>query len=99
MRKQSTTMERFDREADFDACELLSAHDRSLSADEYAARNLHRWGCFSLHLFRYRDPVLGAWVKRVGELFDNPDELEAIRDRLLTEDERATVLAEMQKEF
>ena len=82
---------RFDREGDQEALHFFSESDRGLAPEEYAARHLHEWGCFALHFYRYRDPVLGAWVRRVGELFDHPDELDNVRERLLTADERARI--------
>jgi hypothetical protein len=82
---------RFDREGDLDALHFFSESDRGLTPEEYAARHLHKWGCFALHFYRYRDPVLGDWVRRVGELFDHPEELDNVRERLLTADERETI--------
>ena len=90
---------RFDREGDLDARQLFSEADRRMAPEEYAARRMHLWGCFALHFYRYRDPVLGAWVRRVGELFDNPAELEEWRARLLTNEERATIRQEATVEF
>jgi hypothetical protein len=90
---------RFDREADEDARQLFSEADRRMAPEEYAARRMHLWGCFALHFYRYRDPVLGAWVRRVGELFDNPAELEVWRAKLLTDDERARIRQEAAVEF
>lgn len=82
---------RFDREGDWDAEQMFSEADRRLSPEEYAARRGHLWLCFSYHRYRYRDPVLGAWVKRVGELLFDEDELDRLRKRLLTPEELAEV--------
>lgn len=83
---------RFDREGDQEALHFFSESDRGLAPEEYAARHLHEWGCFALHFYRYRDAVLGAWVRRVGELFDHPEELDEIRERLLTPQEHNEIL-------
>ncbi len=57
---------RFDQEGDWLARQFLSAEDLKMSPEEYAARRAHLWGCFSLHLYRYQDAALGAWVRRFG---------------------------------
>ncbi len=83
---------RFDREGDQEALHLFSETDRKLTPEEYAARHAHEWGCFALHFYRYRDQVLGTWVRRVGELFDHPEELDEARERLLTPQELNEIL-------
>ena len=70
---------------------FFSDEDLSLSPEEYAARHGHEWGCFSFHLYRYRDPALGAWVRRVGEILDSAAELEQCRARHLTAQELADI--------
>jgi hypothetical protein len=82
---------RFDREGDWDARQMFSEADLRKSPEEYAARRGHLWLCFSLHLYRYRDPVMGAWVKRFEELIRNREELERLRKQLLTDEERAEI--------
>jgi hypothetical protein len=62
-----------------------------MSPEEYAARHAQSWGCFSLHQYHYRDAALGAWVRRLGEILSNADELEQCRQRFLTPDELAAV--------
>jgi hypothetical protein len=90
---------RFDADGDWIAREFFSPADLQLSPEEYAARHAHRWGCFSFHLYRYQDPVLGAWVRRVGELLFNETELELCRQAFLTPEERATVHREQAEGF
>lgn len=90
-REEGDVANRFEREGDWEARQLFSEADLRLSPEEYAARRLHLWGCFALHLLRYQDQALGAWVRRVGELFDNPDDLERCRQRFLTLEELAEV--------
>jgi hypothetical protein len=89
---------RFDREGDWDVLQLFSDADRALPPEEYAARRGHLWLCFSFHRYRYRDPALGAWVKRVGELLFDDDELERWRRRLLTPEERAEIARQQAEE-
>src|SRR5262249_49246344 len=78
-------------EGDWIAQQMLSPSDLQMSPEEYAARRAHLWGCFSLHRYRYRDPALGKWVRRLGEILSSEDEIERCRRRFLTPEELATV--------
>lgn len=88
---------RYDREGDEEALTFFSEAERRLSPEEYAARRGHLWLCFSFHRYRYRDPVLGAWVKRVGDLLMS-EELEELRERLLSPAELAEVRRQQAEE-
>jgi hypothetical protein len=66
---------RFTGPADEDVRQLIGEERLRLSPEEYAARYGHLWGCFSFDRFTYHDPTLGAWVRRLGELFHDPAEL------------------------
>ncbi len=70
-----------EKEGDGIAQQSFSPEDRRMSPEEYAARHAHEWGCFSFHLYRYRDPVLGAWVRRVGEILFTEGEVECCQQR------------------
>jgi len=83
--------DRFDREGDALVRELFAPADLAMSPEEYAARHAHEWGCFSFHRYRYRDPALGAWVRRLGEIFSSDEELDRCRQRYLTGPELAAV--------
>lgn len=85
---------RFDHDGDWIAGQTFTADDLRLTPEEYAARHGHRWGCFSYHLYRYRDQALGAWVRRLGEILSDDDELERCRQRFLTPQELAAVRAD-----
>lgn len=87
----SASASRSDEEGDWIAQQFFSAEDLRLSPEEYVARHAHAVGCFSLHLYRYRDPALGAWVRRVGELLSSKDEVERCRRRFLSAEEQAEV--------
>lgn len=86
-------------EGDWIAGQFFTPEDLTMSPEEYVARNAHNWGCFSLDQHAYRDPILGAWVKRVGELLSAPDEAERCRLQYLTPDELAAVRARQQDPF
>lgn len=73
--------------------------DLTMSPEEYAARNAHKWGCFSLDEYRYRDPNLGKWVKRLGEIFFTRGEVERCRLAYLSVEELARVRQEEQEPF
>lgn len=91
---------RWDEEADEMALALFSPEDLKRSPEEYAARRGHLWGCFSLHRFRYHDPVLGAWVRRLGDiLFSHDNELERCRQKYLTPEELAEVRKQQAEDF
>ncbi|MBX9585157.1 MAG: hypothetical protein K2X87_33030 [Gemmataceae bacterium] len=83
--------DRFDQEGDWIARQFLSDADLRLTPEEYVARHAHEWGCFSYHLYPYRDPVLGTWVRRVGELLSTDGEVERCRAEFLTPAELAEV--------
>jgi hypothetical protein len=82
---------RFKEEGDWIAQQFFSPEDLRMSPEEYAARHAHALGCFSLHLYRYHDPALGAWVRRVGEILATEGEIERCRERFLSSEERETV--------
>jgi hypothetical protein len=85
---------RFDEEGDWIARQFFSPADLQMSPEEYAARHGHLLACFALHRYQYRDPSLGAWVQRLGEILFTDGELERCRVRFLTPQE----LAEVRKE-
>ena len=78
-------------EGDWIARQFLSPDDLQISPEEYAARHAHEWGCFSLHKYNYSDPMLGAWVRRLGEILISIEEVERCRHRFLTPEELAEV--------
>jgi hypothetical protein len=67
-----------------------------MSPEEYAARHGHGFGCFSFHLHRYRDPEIGAWVRRLGEILEDSREMERCRRKHLTPAEYAQVQREIE---
>jgi hypothetical protein len=91
--------DRFDEEGDWLVRQMFSDADLAMSPEEYAARNAHRWGCFAYHRYRYRDPVLGAWVQRLGKVVFDEAELERCRRQFLTPDELADVRRQAAEEF
>ena len=82
---------RFDIEGDEIVPHFFSPEQLQMSPEEYAARHAHEWGCFSFHLYRYRDPVLGNWVRRLGEILFAAGEVERCRLRFLTSEELRNV--------
>jgi hypothetical protein len=90
---------RFDEEGDWIVRQFFSEADLALSPEEYAARHAHNWGCFSYHRYRFRDQALGAWVRRLGEIFDSEEELERCQQRFLTPEELAAVRRRASEEF
>jgi len=76
--------DRFEQKGDEIARNVFSTSELALSPEEYAARNAHRWGCFSLHLYEYDDAALGVWVKKLGEIMFSEAELDECRHEFLT---------------
>jgi hypothetical protein len=66
-----------------------------MSPGEYAARWSHTIGCSSFDLYRYPDPVLGAWIDELHRLFGSPEEIERCRRTYLTAEEYEAVQAEI----
>jgi hypothetical protein len=85
---------RFNEEGDWIARQFFSPDDLRLSPEEYVARHAHALGSFSFHFYRYHDPALGAWVRRVGEILSTAEEVERCRERYLTAEEQADVRRE-----
>ncbi len=80
-----------------DAAEIFPL---SQSPEEYAARNGHRWICFSFDNYRYRDPALNAWIQQLGDILfqrNGAPSITELRKRYLTLEE-CERLAEEEKE-
>jgi hypothetical protein len=69
------------------------------SPEEYAARQGHRWACFSFDNYRFRDEKLDAWVQRLGEIFITPGLREKCRQEILTPKELEQINRELEEEF
>ena len=78
---------------DWYADEDINAHFpwREMSPEEYAARHAHCIGYYSYHQVRYRDPDIGRWAVRLGEILTNLEEMERVRREYLTPEEYARV--------
>lgn len=90
---------RFNEEGDWIARQFLSPTDLQMSPEEFAARHAHLLGAFSFYLYRYRDPVLGTWVRRLGEILSTEGEVERCRQHFLTPEELATVRKQQAEGF
>jgi hypothetical protein len=93
------TVHRFDEEGDWIVKQMFSAADLALSPEEYAARHAHEWACFAFHRYRFQDPLLGAWVRRLGEILDSESEVERCQQRFLTAEEMAEVQRQQAEGF
>ena len=90
---------RFPEEGDWIARQFFSPTELRMSPEEYAARHAHALGCFSFHLYRYRDPALGAWVRRVGQILSTEGEVERCQQQFLSLDELAAVRQQATEDF
>lgn len=87
----SSSESRFKEEGDWIAHQFFSAADLQMSPEEHAARHAHLVSCFALQLYRYRDPTLGAWVRRLGEILTTGGEVERCQQRFLTAEELVAI--------
>lgn len=71
--------------------QFFSQADLQMSPEEYAARHAHEWGCFSYDHYSFRDPALGAWVRRFQEILEKEGEVERCRQKYLTTEELEAV--------
>ena len=78
---------RFDVEGDWIVRQFVPPADLQLEPEEYVARHAHALGAFSFHFYRFNDPVLGAWVRRVGELLASEEAVKRCREQFLSPDE------------
>ncbi len=83
---------RLEEKGDWIASQFFSQADLRMQPEEYVARHAHAIGGFSFDLFRFDDPDLGAWVRRVGELLASEDEVNRCRERFLSREELADAL-------
>jgi hypothetical protein len=90
---------RFPEEGDWIARQFFSPTELRMSPEEYAARHAHALGCFSFHLYRYRDPALGDWVRRLGEILSTEGEVEWCRQRFLSPEELADARRQAAEDF
>jgi hypothetical protein len=77
----------FDREGDWLARQFFTPNDLRMDPEEYVARHAQDIACFSFDRYRYADPALGSWVRRVGELLASTSEVERCREQYLSPDE------------
>ena len=82
---------RFDEEGDWIVRQFVTPDDLRLEPEEYVARHAHSIGSFSFHLYRFSDPALESWVRRVGQLLASEKEVQRCQEQFLTPCEAETV--------
>ena len=60
---------------------------KSISAEEYAAREGHRWLCFSFGEYIYPNKELNEWIHTLDDIFFTQGKLNELRLKYLTTDE------------
>ena len=68
-----------------DALEFLPY--REMSAEEYAARESHKWGSFGFDSYVYEDPELNEWIHTLGDIMFTPGAKEEARRKYLSKEE------------
>ena len=72
----------------------------SMSAEEFAARHAHDFGCFGLHrLYRFANEKFNEWIQEFGAILEDEERLERCRLQYLTPEELAYVRQREQEEF
>jgi hypothetical protein len=64
---------------------------RTMSPDEYAAREAHHWLFFGFGEFVYADPALNEWIHTLDDILAAPGRVEAARRKYLTAEEIAEI--------
>lgn len=82
---------RFDEEDDWLVRQFIDAADLQREPEEYVARHSHLLGCFAFDRYRFSDPDLGHWVRRVSDLLASEQVIERCRERFLSAEELALV--------
>jgi len=67
---------------------------KEISAEEYAAREGHNWGCFSFGEYIYSNSELNEWIHTLDDVFFTPGKLKEIRKKYLTSDEIVEIEAQ-----
>lgn len=91
----------FEREMDAQA-ERLHPQWRRMSPEECCAREGHQVLVYGFDRYRYRDPALGAWVRRFAEVLSpsqtSDAERERYRQQYLTPEEYSRVCREIKEQ-
>ena len=95
----STADGRFDEEGEWIVRQFIEPTDLRREPEEYVARHAHLLGSFAFHLYRFSDPELGAWVRRVGELLRSEQAVEQCREQFLSPDELAVVRQQAAEDY
>ena len=65
-----------------DAIELFPFTE--MSAEEFAARESHKMGCFSFDEYIYENYELNEWIHTLGDILFFPGETKRVRQKYLT---------------
>jgi hypothetical protein len=64
---------------------------RSMSPEEYAAREGHNWLCFSFDNYNYSSLELNEWIHTLGDIFFTNGRLRKAQEKYLTQSELAQI--------
>jgi len=91
--------ERFNEEGSWILRQFVALEDLRRPPEEYVAKHAHLLGNFSFHLYRYDEPELGDWVRRVGQLLSTDADVERCRELYLPPAELAEIRLREAGEF
>jgi len=83
---------RSNEDGDWIVRQFVASADLAQSPEEYVAHHAHRLGNFSFQRFRFVDPKLENWVRRVGEILASDQAVARCREQFLRPDELAVAL-------
>ncbi|MEF2280201.1 hypothetical protein V3W47_18055 [Deinococcus sp. YIM 134068] len=70
---------------------------KQVGPEKYAARNAHLFFSFSFYNYQYPNKKLEAWVHRLGQLLNDPAQVERLRQQLLSAEERERIAWDTEK--
>nr|WP_315186389.1 hypothetical protein [uncultured Albidiferax sp.] len=79
----------------------LETFPLDITPDEYAAREGHRWACFSFDEYRYNNEVLTSWIQRLGDIFfhrNGAPSTKELRVKFLSQQEQEIIATEIRRD-
>lgn len=64
---------------------------KSMTPEEYAAREGHNWGCFSFGSYIYENSEFNEWIHTLDDIFFSKNGIKHAREKYLTKEEIAEI--------
>ena len=72
---------------------------RSMTPEEYAAREGHNWLCFSFDDYLYATQELNEWMHTLGDIFFTEGRLHSAQEKYLRQAELAQIANQMSNDL